>query len=137
VNMEEYIQRLRNDIAWLGKQHNTKFVVKQHENSVSIECDITEKAKHIFGENVIAKAVQHVATRHFKFDDEESVEETIKFLKAAASLYIVDELKLNEDYINLDPAGVTITFTSGNIVKFSCDEWGSIRRVKGEKSSEI
>ncbi|GIM44498.1 hypothetical protein DNHGIG_00470 [Collibacillus ludicampi] len=72
---------------------------------VSIECDITEKAKHIIGENVIAKAVQHVATRHFKLDDEESVEETIKFLKTAASLYIVDELKLNEDHINLDPVG--------------------------------
>jgi hypothetical protein len=123
--MEKYIQYLRSEIAKLSKQRNVEFVIKEHENSVSVECDITKKAKRIIGEKVVVKAVQHVTTEYFLSDD---IQEGIQQLMDSVKEYIEGEIDARE--INPDDRGVTITFASGNVINFNCSEWGSIERVK-------
>lgn len=88
-----------------------KYVLKRNEA-------LLERAKKIFGENMVADAFIGAAT--YSWMAEDHVTEKIE---AAIKKYHLDDIQTQ---LNLDDSDVFIKMMNGNLLHFSNSEWGAI-----------
>lgn len=90
---------------------NQKYALKRNEA-------LLERAKKIFGENIVADAFIGVATYSWMAEDY-----VVEEVEAAVKKYHLDDIQTQ---LNLDDSNVFIKMMNGNMLHFSNSEWGAI-----------